>query len=125
VVEVEREGGRPLCLSFLPVAPSHRVRGEVAPRARAIVVVHDPEAEVRLRPELIARIHGLTPTEAALAAAIASGRTAAEIAAERGSSEHTVRTHLKRILDKTGTTRQADLVRLLLASAALQMHEAG
>jgi len=61
----------------------------------------------------------LTPTEAELAAALAEGRTLAEFAEARGCSEQTGRTHLKRILEKTGTSRQADLVRVLLTGAAM------
>jgi DNA-binding CsgD family transcriptional regulator len=36
-----------------------------------------------------------------------------EVAEMLGISEPTVRTHLKRIFSKTGTSRQADLLRLL------------
>lgn len=50
---------------------------------------------------------------------LAEGRTLAEFAEVRGCSEQTARTHLKRILDKTQTKRQADLVRVLLSGAAL------
>lgn len=57
----------------------------------------------------------LTPTEARLAVAIAEGSTPAEAAGFLGISVLTARTHLKRIFHKTATTRQAELVRLVLA----------
>lgn len=84
-------------------------------------MIHDPEGVVRLNPELISKVHGLTPTEAALAAALAEGETPASIAHERGCSEQTVRTHIKRILEKTETSRQVDLVRLLLSGGAMHL----
>jgi DNA-binding CsgD family transcriptional regulator len=49
---------------------------------------------------------------------IAGGRTVAEAAGALGIGVSTVRTHLLRIFDKTGTHRQADLVRMASALAA-------
>lgn len=87
--------------------------------ARTLAVFHDPQARVRLPPELLMQIHALTPREAALASAVAEGHSLADFAEARGCTEETARTHLKRVLEKTGTHRQADLVRVLLSSAAL------
>jgi len=42
-----------------------------------------------------------------------------ELAEELGITPLTARTHLKRVFAKTGTTRQADLVSLLLSGPAL------
>lgn len=120
-VRIDRACGTPLGLVFLPLGERQRQRIGDAPRARALVAFHDPRSIVRLNPALVARVHGLTPTEAELAAALAEGAAPAEIAAARGSSEHTVRTHIKRILEKTGTGRQVELVRLLIGGAALHL----
>lgn len=116
-VNITRPSGAALGLVFLPLHAEHPTFQRMAPRARALVVFHDAQAVVRVSPEAVARLHGLTPTEGLLAAALAEGATVAGFARSRGSSEHTVRTHLKRILDKTGTRRQADLVRVVLSSA--------
>ena len=61
---------------------------------------------------------GLTPTEAAVAVEVleAHGRQAA--ADRLPISLATARTHLAHVFDKTGTRRQAELVRLLLRSAS-------
>ena len=67
----------------------------------------------------MARIYGLTAKEAELAVALAAGGTLSEFAAERGCSELTARTHLKRILSKTGFVRQSELVRALLTGAVM------
>ncbi len=57
---------------------------------------------------------GLTPRERELLTLVASGRTDAQIAAELFISIRTVRSHLDRIRDKTGSRRRADLTRLAL-----------
>jgi DNA-binding CsgD family transcriptional regulator len=38
----------------------------------------------------------------------------ADVAAEHGTSVHTVRTQVQQVLQKLGLTRQADLVRMLV-----------
>lgn len=63
------------------------------------------------------RLHfDLTATEARLAALLAQGQSPTQAAAVLGVSLCTVRSHLKAILAKTGTHRQAALVGLLLSS---------
>ncbi len=52
--------------------------------------------------------------DARLATAIASGNTPDEAAALLRMTVGTARTHLKRVFYKTATTRQAELVRLVL-----------
>lgn len=121
VVRVTREHKRPLGLVIAPLRPTNAVRTSAERSARVLVAVHDPDARLDLDPRLIARLHDFTDVEALLASALARGLTLAEFAEERGCSEHTARTHLKRMLEKSGTRRQADLVRVLLGSAALHL----
>ncbi|MDR7149750.1 DNA-binding CsgD family transcriptional regulator/PAS domain-containing protein [Hydrogenophaga palleronii] len=66
-------------------------------------------------------LFGLTPTEARLLGAIATGSTVEEYAQLRGVSVGTARMQLKQIQAKTGQRRQADLVRLVLSSAAAHL----
>jgi DNA-binding CsgD family transcriptional regulator len=80
------------------------------PPSLALVIV-----KVRGRPEELdaARLMpllGLTRAEARVAARIAAGVSVEDIAGEIGIARETVRTHLKRIFDKTGCRRQAELV---------------
>jgi DNA-binding CsgD family transcriptional regulator len=121
VVEVARATGSPLALVVHPLRPRNALRARGHARARALVVVHDPDARPRVDPSLIASVHDLTPTEAELAAALAEGKSLAEFAVARGCTEATARTHLKRVLEKTGTRRQAELVHRILASTALHL----
>lgn len=62
----------------------------------------------------IARMFGLTKAEARLTHAIAHGMTAAEYSEKHGISIHTAYSQIKNILSKTGTRRQAELVKLVM-----------
>lgn len=57
---------------------------------------------------------GLTPTESAVAAALAQGLTTAEIAEKNCTKVSTVRGQLKAIYRKTGINRQSELVKAVL-----------
>ena len=63
---------------------------------------------------------GFTPAEAALALDLADGLAAADCATLRGVSVHTVRSQLRALFGKTGTSRQAELVTLVLAMGLRQ-----
>ncbi len=83
----------------------------------AIVTVRDPDID-RWRQEVnLRRRFGLTAAEARLAAEILKGDGRAAAGSRHGISATTVRTHLSSIFEKTGTHRQAELVRLLLDTA--------
>ena len=62
---------------------------------------------------LIRALFELSAGEARVAASITRGQTIAQIAAGAGVSRETVRTQLKAVMAKTGTTRQAEIVALL------------
>jgi DNA-binding CsgD family transcriptional regulator len=58
--------------------------------------------------------YGLTPMQARITVFIAQGGSVAEYAHAADIAPATVRSHLKAIFKKTGTTRQAELVTLLM-----------
>ena len=62
----------------------------------------------------VARIFGLTKTEAKLTLAIVNGKTASEYSEQYGVSINTTYSQIKEVLAKTGTRRQAELVKLVL-----------
>lgn len=66
--------------------------------------------------ESLAEMFRLTASEARLALALGKGNTLAEAAQMMGITLQSARTYSKRIFQKTGTRRQAELVRLLLTS---------
>jgi DNA-binding CsgD family transcriptional regulator len=84
-----------------------------AQRPAAIVLVSDPETEIQSRIEALRERFGLTPAEATLAIEIVKGDGRQAAADRLGISVATAHSHLHRVFDKTGVTRQAELVRLL------------
>lgn len=62
---------------------------------------------------LMKSLFDLTPAEARIARGIAAGETPEALAGEGDVAISTVRTQLRRVLEKTGCTRQADLAALL------------
>ncbi|MGC9457582.1 MAG: response regulator [Halothiobacillaceae bacterium] len=81
------------------------------------VLISDPEQRLQVPDSLLARLFGLTPTEARIAAALAQGLRSEEIAREMGVSTTTVAFHLRNLFQKTDTNRQADLIAVLLSAA--------
>jgi DNA-binding CsgD family transcriptional regulator len=82
------------------------------------VFVVDPDLPIEVDGERLCQLYGLTRVESNLARLIAEGRTVEEAAAALRIAVNTARAYLKRVFDKTGVRRQAELVRLLLAGPA-------
>lgn len=85
-------------------------------RPAAVVFVTDPERAARPPQAAFQRIWGLSPSQSAVCTEILAGRTVQDIADRLAISRETARTHLKHILDRTGTRRQAELIRLLVSA---------
>jgi DNA-binding CsgD family transcriptional regulator/PAS domain-containing protein len=82
--------------------------------ATAALIVHKAALTTPLQPEeVIARSYQLTPTELKVLLAIFEVGGAPEVAEALGIATSTVKTHLSRLYEKTGTRRQADLVKLV------------
>ncbi len=84
----------------------------------AAVFVATPHAAPGATGSMAAALFGLTAAEQRVFDAIVAGLTPAEAAASVGVAPSTARTHLLRLFEKTGTHRQADLVRLAAALAS-------
>ena len=106
------KSGLPLVLTLLPLGPAFAIDCE--PRTIVLRIV-DPGAAMAAVPEpaLLRRLFDLTPKEAALAAALASGLSLKQAAAHQGVQFSTTRTHLEHIFQKTRTHQQTQLVLLL------------
>ena len=78
-------------------------------------MITDPDKLPRVLPEIIGPLFDLTSSESRLAAEIASGATLDMAAENLGLTVSTVRTYLKQIFSKTDTSRQAELVRLIMS----------
>lgn len=104
-------GAAPKVLHLVPIRGAAH---DVFTRAEFLLVV-TTFGTTAAAPDL-SLLHGLfdlTPKEAQLAAALASGKTLQDAAAASGTRYSTARTHLEHIFQKTGMTRQSDLVLLL------------
>ena len=84
-----------------------------------LVCVTDLEAGVSLPQQKLRDLFGLTPAETRLALAIFEGLAPREAAERFAVSPHTVHAQLARIFEKTGVSRQADLVRLMMQAAGV------
>ena len=85
---------------------------------RAILFINDPTQRVRPASQTLADLFGLTPAESRLAMLLADGRAPTEVTDILGVSRNTLKSQLASIYQKTGTSRQAQLVRLLLQLCA-------
>jgi DNA-binding CsgD family transcriptional regulator len=114
-VAIQRGERLPLTILVAPFRPAQNGLGWSAPAA--ILFIRDPE-QVSLASATIQDLFGLTSAEASVASALATGKSIEKIAASSAVSRNTVRTHLKNVLAKTGTSRQAELVALLHRTTA-------
>ncbi len=85
----------------------------------AVLLISDPERQTMPTAETIGRLFDLTDAEARLTLALGEGRRIEDAAEKLGITLSSARTYLKRIFNKTGITRQAELVRLVLAAPTL------
>jgi DNA-binding CsgD family transcriptional regulator len=76
-------------------------------------MIDDLGAQLTPTARLLRHFFGLTSAEAAIAAAIGSGRDLDEISRTRGISLGALRNQLESIFVKTGTRRQTELAALL------------
>ncbi|WP_092860359.1 helix-turn-helix transcriptional regulator [Albimonas pacifica] len=107
----------PLTMIVAPLPPSALFGPAATARPLALVMVRDPEAST-LATDCLRDLFGFTRMEAIIAADLAGGLSLDAVARRRGIGGATVRSHLKRILTKTGTHRQAQAVALIARSVA-------
>jgi DNA-binding CsgD family transcriptional regulator len=101
---------RPFEITVTPLGGAQSSGGARQPKAA--VFITDPEREFESG-EYVAQRFKLTPAETKLTTALMCGKTLKEAAEEFSVTFNTVRSQLQKIFEKTETTRQADLVRLV------------
>ena len=115
---VTRPGGLlPLVLHVVPLDP----REDNVPLASvaALVLAVDPNGRPAVDPALVAATLGLTPAQSRVAVLLAEGRSVREAAVAIGRSENAVRWHIRRIFEKQGLSRLAQLVQPGLAECRI------
>jgi DNA-binding CsgD family transcriptional regulator len=105
-------GRGPVSLTIIPVPEDNRCDGR---DALALVLVSDSTRVPRSRATLMRQIYGLTPVEGRVADLLLEGIEGREAAEQLGTTLGTFRFHVKRVMAKTGTHRQIELVRLMLS----------
>jgi DNA-binding CsgD family transcriptional regulator len=100
-IPASRQDGSPAVLHVLPQRHG-AIRAQLKPSANARPVTD----------RVITMLFDLTPAEARVYSQIANGSTVAQTAKQLGVADGTVKTHLLPLFAKTGTHRQAELVKL-------------
>lgn len=95
------------------VVPVRRSAYDIFTGSYALLVLTPVSAPPAPPLELMRSLFDLTPSEARVARGLAVGETLDEIAAAGGVAITTVRSQMRQVLEKTGCTRQAEVVSLL------------
>jgi DNA-binding CsgD family transcriptional regulator len=117
-VALKAADGRDLAAWVLPLDGG--LRGDLGANiaARAAVFVRELGDTSPIPAELFVRRYGITAAECRVLLLIVQGMTLTEAAESLGISVATAKTHLSRLFHKTGTQRQAELVRLAMSALA-------
>jgi len=116
-LRIQRPSGRPDLGLMLRLVPQYQwAEGQHAPAIA--IFISDPEQVGEPSQQMLAQLFGFTRAEATLATQLSRGLSIQEAAEALHVSPHTARTQLKSIFAKTGVSRQAELIRLIVKSVA-------
>ena len=113
VVALNRRDRRPLLAAVVRADEQPADHGAPA----AVLYLFDPEQDLCRLIEPACKLYKLSPVEMRLTCLLADGVSLAEAAERMHIREQTARSYLKQIFGKTGTSRQAELVWLMLKSS--------
>ena len=105
---ISRPGPSHYLVSVRPLGRTHHQAEAVA-----IVFIRDPMERYGATAPLLREMFGFTDAESNLAQAVHAGISLADYARANALTLNTVYTHLRRIKDKTGSQRMAELIRRL------------
>lgn len=106
-------GARPLILHALPLETDRSAKGEPKTAALVLLLIFLAEPRIASVPSESLRALGLTRAEADVGVLLGAGLSLREASERLDIKIATVRAHLKRIFQKLGLRRQAELVRLV------------
>jgi DNA-binding CsgD family transcriptional regulator len=109
---IAHDGGRHVA-HMLPLTSGARRAAGTACTAIAALFVRKAAFEPPPASDVIGKTYKLTPAELRVLLAIVEIGGVPEVADALGVADTTVKTHLGRVFEKTGTGRQADLVKLV------------
>jgi DNA-binding CsgD family transcriptional regulator len=99
--------------NVLPLTSGARRKAGISYSATAALFIRKARLDLPSPPEAVASQFKLTPAEVRVLFAVVQIGGVPEVAPVLGISEQTVKTHLHRLYEKTGTRRQAELVKLV------------
>lgn len=102
---------------FVVLSPVWQADIRAATPLFALFISQRKSQPVKL-PSALVKLYGLTEKEQAIAEELIQGYSAVNIANNNHITENTARTHIKSLMAKTQTSRQAELVSLLLTGPA-------
>ncbi len=105
---------RPLWVLVAPLA-GNRGQDDTLPAVVALFV-SDPDRRHEIPADALERFFGLTPAEIRLLEALVNGKSLEEASEEFQVSKNTLRTQLHQIFRKTDTSRQSEVIKLVLSS---------
>ena len=97
----------------LELTAAARRRSGMSYAATSVVFVNEVVLDARSLPGIVAKAFKLTPTELRILFLVLGAGGVRGAAESLGIAVSTVKTHLSRVFEKTGTSRQADLAMLV------------
>jgi len=113
ILLVSRASGKPP-LQLL-IVPTNAASSTGETGLATLILIADPARESQSCAPILGQMYGLTPTECRLADLLLQGFEVRDAAGKLRTTLETARFHVKRILAKTGTRRQTELMRLMLS----------
>ncbi len=110
-IPMRRADGTPTVAHVLPLRAG-QLRPGLAQRVPAAVFVAPAASPPRMPADALALLYDLTPAESRIFELIADGQAPSDIAVVLSIAPSTVKTHLLRVFEKTGCSRQVELVKL-------------
>jgi DNA-binding CsgD family transcriptional regulator len=112
-MRIALRGGDFLHCSVMPIPLEFTARWNISLASGCVALFLSRPSGVKLSPQRLAGLYGLTPAEGRLAAKLAELRSTEQAADDLSISLHTVRSQLKSIFAKTGAQTQSELLMLL------------
>jgi len=113
-VDVDRPAGPPMAAFNDRRAGRRHAITLVADAASVLICIADPETRPTIPADRLRELFGLTATEARLALWLLRGETLHRACDGLKSARHTVRAQLASIFSKTQTSRQSELITLMM-----------
>lgn len=106
---------RPYKITVAPISGDGRLFSRYG--GAVAILIEDPELEPRPDAAGLQHTYGWTPSETKVAMALVEGLKVADIARRHGTTVNTVRSQVRLLLQKTGVSNQAGLVKVAMSTA--------